>query len=78
MKVLEFNILQTKLENPLKIKILKQKFLEYKHTIQQCVDTFFIGFIDFVLTSRSLLQYTNSFFPNEYKKNDKIILNYIQ
>ena len=27
---------------------------------------------------RSLLEYTNSFSPNEYKKNDKIILTYFQ
>ena len=33
---------------------------------------FFIGFIDFMLKSESLLGYTNLFSPNEYKKNDKI------
>ena len=32
---------------------------------------FCIGFIDFMLRGKSLLEYTN---PNEYKKNDKIIL----
>ena len=37
-----------------------------------------IGFIDFVLKSKSLLEYTNSFSPDEYKKNDKIILKYFQ
>ena len=36
------------------------------------------GFIDFMLKSKSLLDYTNLFFPNEYEKNDKIILKYIQ
>ena len=35
---LEFNILQKKLENSLEIKIC-QRFIEYKHMIQQCVDT---------------------------------------
>ena len=35
---------------------------------------FGIGFIDFMLKSKSLLGYTNLFFPNEYNKNDKIIL----
>ena len=35
---LEFNILQKKLENSLEIKIY-QRFIEYKHMIQQCVDT---------------------------------------
>ena len=39
---------------------------------------FSIGFIDFMLKSKSLLEYTNLFSPNEYKKNDKIILNFFQ
>ena len=34
---------------------------------------FCIGFIDFMLKAKSLLEYTNLFSPNEYKKNDKII-----
>ena len=37
-----------------------------------------IGFIDFMLKGKSILEYTNLFSPNEYKKNDKIILKYIQ
>ena len=37
---------------------------------------FCIGFIDFILKDRSLLEYTNLFSPNEYEKNDKIILKY--
>ena len=35
-------------------------------------------FIDFILKGESLLDYTNLFSPNEYGKNDKIILNYFQ
>ena len=34
---------------------------------------FCIGFIDFMLKGKSLLEYTNLFSPNEYEKNDKII-----
>ena len=37
-----------------------------------------IGFINFMLKGRSLLDYTILFFPNEYKKEDKIILKYFQ
>ena len=40
--------------------------------------SFCIGFIDFMLKGKSLLEYTNLFSPNEYKKNDKIILKYFQ
>ena len=39
---------------------------------------FCIGFIDFVLKGKSLLEYTNLFSPNDYKKNDKIISKYFQ
>ena len=39
---------------------------------------FCIGFIDFMLKGISLLDYTNLFSPNEYEKNDKIILRYFQ
>ena len=39
---------------------------------------FCIGFIDFVLKGKSLLDYTNLFSPNEYEKNDKKILKYFQ
>ena len=39
---------------------------------------FCIGFIDFMLKGKSLLEYTNLFSPNEYEKNDKIILKYFQ
>ena len=37
---------------------------------------FCIGFIDFILKGKSLLDYTNLFSPNYYEKNDKIIPKY--
>ena len=37
---------------------------------------FCIGFIDFLLKGKGLLQYTNLFRPNDYDKNDKTILKY--
>ena len=39
---------------------------------------FCIGFLDFMLKDKSLLDYTNLFSPNDYEKNDKIILKYFQ
>ena len=39
---------------------------------------FYIEFIDFMLKDKSLLDYTNLFSPNDYEKNDKIILKYFQ
>ena len=37
---------------------------------------FCIGFIDFMLVGKTLTEYTNLFSPNNFKKNDDIILNY--
>ena len=39
---------------------------------------FCIGFIDFMLKGKSLLEYTNLFSSNKYKKNNKIRLKYFQ
>ena len=36
------------------------------------------GFIDFILKGKSLIDYTNLFSSNQYRKNDKIILKYFQ
>ena len=37
---------------------------------------FCIGFIDFMLAGKTLTEYTNLFSPNNFKKDDDIILNY--
>ena len=37
---------------------------------------FCIGFIDFMRKGKMLTQYTNLFSPNNFEKNDEIILNY--
>ena len=37
---------------------------------------FCIGFIGFMLEGKIPLLYPSLFFPNEYKKNDKILLKY--
>ena len=39
---------------------------------------FFIRLVDFMLKHKILLEYTDLFSPNEYKKNHKIILKYFQ
>ena len=35
---------------------------------------FCIGFIDFMLKDKSLLEYTYLFSPNDYEKNEKIFI----
>ena len=37
---------------------------------------FCIGFIDLKLARKTLIEFTNLFSPNNFKKNDDIILNY--
>ena len=39
---------------------------------------FCVGFIDFMLKGKSLLEYTYLCSPNEYKRNDKTISRYFQ
>ena len=39
---------------------------------------FCIGFIDFIFAGRSLIDFTSLFSPYDFKKNDKIILNYFK
>ena len=65
-----------------------KKFIENKDIIEniykiQAYDSimcgyFCIGFIDFMLKGKSLLEFTNLFSPYDYEKNDKIILKYFQ
>ena len=39
---------------------------------------FCIGFIDFILAHKKLTDYTNMFSPNDFDKNDCIILSYFK
>ena len=39
---------------------------------------FCVGFIDFMLKGKSLTEYTNLFSPNNFRKNDDIILTYFR
>ena len=38
---------------------------------------FCIGFINFMFNGKTLTEFTNLFLPNDFKKNDDIILSYI-
>ena len=39
---------------------------------------FCIGFIDFMLVGKTLIDYTNLFFPCDFNKNDSIIFSYFK
>ena len=63
-----------------------KKFIRYKNIITnvyriKAYDSimcryFGIGFFNFILKSESLLEYTNLFSPNEYKKHDNVFNKY--
>ena len=65
-----------------------KKFIENKNvkTITYRVQAYYsakcryfcIEFIDFMLKGKNLFKYANLLSPNDYEKNDKIILNYFQ
>ena len=39
---------------------------------------FYIGFIDFMLAGKTLIDYTNLFSPCDFNKNDSIIFSYFK
>ena len=41
-------------------------------------DYFCIGFIDFILAGKTLIDYTNLFSPQDFDKNDQIIISYFK
>ena len=39
---------------------------------------YYIAFMEYMLAGKTLVDYTNSFSPNDYTKNDKIIYKYFK
>ena len=61
------------------------KFIEQKSIINKFLqnttirfDNVWIGFVDFMLIGKSLLDYSNLLSPNDYEKNDKKTRKYFQ
>ena len=50
----------------------------YNSIICGCFSIVSIGFINFMLKGKSLLDYTNLFSLNKYERNDKTVLKYFQ
>ena len=64
-----------------KLKIHKKTKISKIYRIQaydSMCGYFCIEFIDFMLKGKSLLDYTNLFYPNEYEINEQITLKYSQ
>ena len=73
LKALELNLFRKK-ENK---NIITDSYRMQAENSIMC-GYFCTGFIDFILKGKSLIDYTNLFSPNQYRKNDKIILKYFQ
>ena len=72
MIVLEWNIFKNKFKNSQENKNITNIYKSQAYHLIMC-GYFCIGSIDFMLKGKSMLDYTNSFSPNDYEKNDKII-----
>ena len=59
-------------------KYIMTNFYRTQANVSIIYGYFWIGFIDFMLKSKSLLDYTDSFSLNEHEQNDKIIPKYLQ
>ena len=59
-------------------KNIKTKIYRIQANNSIMCEYFCIGFINFMLNNKSLLDYTNIIFPKEYEQYDKIILKYFQ
>ena len=57
-------------------KNIKTKFFKIQVYNSIMCEYFCIGFIDFMLKGKTLSEYKNLFSPNNFKRNDDIILNY--
>ena len=71
---LELNIFQEKLKKLIRDKDITTNIYRMQAYNSVMCRYFCIGFIDFKLKGKGLLDYTNLFSSNKYEKNDKIIL----
>ena len=70
------NIFQKKFKTSIGNKIIKINIFRVHAYHSIMCGYFCIGFIDFMLKGKTLTEYTNLFSPNNFKKNNDIILNY--
>ena len=70
-----FNIeyIQQEISNKIKEKSITQNVCRIQDNKSILCGFYCMTFIEYMLAGRTLLDYTNLFFPNDYKRNDKII-----
>ena len=57
-------------------KIIKTNIFRIQAYDSVMCGYFCIGFIDFMLAEKALIEFTNLFSPNNFKRNDDIVLKY--
>ena len=72
--VLVLSLFLKKLKNLLHLKTSRQHFARTKKQFSYSC----IGFIDFMLAGKKLTDFTNMFSPQDFQKNDDIILSYFK
>ena len=75
---MELNIFQKKLKKYIGNKNIITNIYRIQEFDSIMCGYFCIGFIDFMLKGKILLEYTNMFTPEDYENKDKIILKYFQ
>ena len=57
---------------------MKAKIYRIQATNSVMCGYFCTGFIDFMLSGKTLIDYTNMFSPHDFNKNDSIIFSYFK
>ena len=64
--------------NKIRDKLITHNIFRIKVNESIICGSYCIAFIEYMLAGKALLDYTNLFSPNDYKKNDKIIYMYFK
>ena len=76
--ILVLNVFLTKFKEFIRNKNIKTNIFRLQEDNSIMCGQFYIGFIDFMLAGKKLIDYTNLFSPHDFKKNDNIILSYFE
>ena len=64
--------------NKIRDKLITRNIFRMQSDDSVMCEFYCIAFIEYMLAGKKLLDYTNLFYPNDYKKNDKIIYQYFK
>ena len=76
--VLVLNIIPEEIKEFIGNKNIKSDIFRAQANYSIMCGYFFIGFIDFMLAGKTLVDFTEKFSPYDFEKNDRIILSYFK